>query len=132
MLDSTRSVFEGRSTTSARRSTPHSSLLWPQRKSNPERRQPCGGTPVLELIRRPQREKGLMGIMEGAGSISTPGTAPMTSPFPGMDPYLEQHWGDVHSSLIIYARDQLRRKLPGDLRARVEERVFVESFANDD
>jgi len=51
----------------------------------------------------------------------------MTSPFPGMDPYLERHWGDVHSSLVIYARDQLQRKLPDGLRARVEERVFVES-----
>lgn len=51
----------------------------------------------------------------------------MKSPFPGMDPYLESHWLDVHHSLVIYARDQLRPKLPRDLRARVEERVFVES-----
>lgn len=51
----------------------------------------------------------------------------MPSPFPGMDPYLEQFWGDVHQSMITYARDQLQDHLPGDLRARVEERVFVES-----
>jgi hypothetical protein len=44
-----------------------------------------------------------------------------------MDPYLEAYWGDVHASLIIYAREQLQKKLPGELRARVEERVFVES-----
>lgn len=44
-----------------------------------------------------------------------------------MDPYLEQFWRDVHASLIIYARDMLQERLPGDLRARVEERVFVES-----
>jgi hypothetical protein len=44
-----------------------------------------------------------------------------------MDPYLEQHWRDVHASLIIYIRDALGRTLPGDLRARVEERVVVES-----
>jgi hypothetical protein len=44
-----------------------------------------------------------------------------------MDPYLEAHWGDVHATLIIYAREQLQRQLPSDLRARVEERVFVES-----
>ena len=50
----------------------------------------------------------------------------MASPFPGMDPYLEPFWRDVHASLIIYARDQLQGKLPGDLRARVEERVVVE------
>jgi hypothetical protein len=51
----------------------------------------------------------------------------MTSPFPGMDPYLERHWGDVHTRLIIYTSDSLRRLLPADLRARVEERVFVEA-----
>lgn len=50
----------------------------------------------------------------------------MASPFPGMDPYLEQFWRDVHASLIIYARDQLQGNLPSDLRARVEERVVVE------
>src|SRR5438067_9752007 len=49
----------------------------------------------------------------------------MPSPFPGMDPYLEQHWGDVHTSLVIYARNQLQKVLPKDLRARVEERVVV-------
>jgi Protein of unknown function (DUF4058) len=51
----------------------------------------------------------------------------MPSPFPGMDPYLEQHWGDVHHRLITYASDQLQERLPGGLRARVEERIFVES-----
>lgn len=51
----------------------------------------------------------------------------MKSPFPGMDPFLERHWGDVHHSLIQYTRDALQPNLPDDLRARVEERVFVES-----
>jgi hypothetical protein len=51
----------------------------------------------------------------------------MNSPFPGMDPYLEQHWGDVHHSLVTYARDQLQAVLPGDLRARMQERVVVET-----
>lgn len=46
-----------------------------------------------------------------------------------MDPWLKAHWRDVHSSLIIYARDQLQPRLPGDLRARVEERVFIQSRA---
>jgi hypothetical protein len=44
-----------------------------------------------------------------------------------MDPYLEQHWRDVHASLIIYTRDQLQPALPEDLFARVEERVYVEN-----
>lgn len=45
----------------------------------------------------------------------------MKSPFPGMDPYLEAHWGDIHTSLMVYARNQLNEQLPGDLRAAVEE-----------
>jgi hypothetical protein len=51
----------------------------------------------------------------------------MKSPFPGMDPYLERHWGDVHHRLVQYGCDALQPGLPEDLRARVEERVFVES-----
>jgi len=46
-----------------------------------------------------------------------------------MDPYLERHWGDIHHSLIQYARDQLQEQLPDPLRARVEERIFLESDA---
>lgn len=44
-----------------------------------------------------------------------------------MDPYLEQYWHDVHHTLITYARDQLQGQLPAELRARVQERVFVET-----
>lgn len=44
-----------------------------------------------------------------------------------MNPFLERHWGDVHSSLVLYARNQLNRQLPGSLRARVEERLVVEN-----
>lgn len=51
----------------------------------------------------------------------------MPSPFPGMDPYLEAHWRDVHARLIIYACDALQGVLPGSLRARVEETVLVET-----
>src|SRR5580692_8048204 len=51
----------------------------------------------------------------------------MASPFPGMDPYLEAHWRDVHASLIIYARDALQGVLPRSLRARVEEQVLLET-----
>src|SRR5882672_3985233 len=52
---------------------------------------------------------------------------PRTSPFPGMDPYLEKHWGDIHHRLVQYACDQLQEQLPDPLRARVEERVFLEA-----
>ena len=51
----------------------------------------------------------------------------MKSPFPGMDPYLETHWGDIHQRMVLYAADQLQTQLPPDLRARVEERVFLQS-----
>lgn len=50
----------------------------------------------------------------------------MKSPFPGMDPYLEAHWGDIHTSLMVYARNQLNEQLPGDLQARVEESLAVQ------
>src|SRR2546430_8647848 len=49
----------------------------------------------------------------------------MKSPFPGMDPYLERHWLDVHASLVAYAADQLNRVLPEELVATKEERVAV-------
>src|SRR5215471_3459316 len=51
----------------------------------------------------------------------------MKSPFPGMDPYLEQFWLDVHARMILYACDQLEEQLPASLIARVEERVVFET-----
>src|SRR5437667_169407 len=51
----------------------------------------------------------------------------MPSPFPGMDPYLEAHWRDVHARLVIYASDALQSVLPDPLRARVEESVLLET-----
>jgi hypothetical protein len=50
----------------------------------------------------------------------------MNSPFPGMDPYLERHWGDVHSSIITFAKGELQSQLGGDLVARSEERIYVD------
>ena len=55
----------------------------------------------------------------------------MPSPFPGMDPYLEPHWLDVHTSLIGEARRNLNRSLPTGLVARAEERVAIESSEDD-
>jgi len=52
----------------------------------------------------------------------------MKSPFPGMDPWLERSWGDVHSRLITSASGVLNGVLPEDLVARVEERVVVDSL----
>lgn len=52
---------------------------------------------------------------------------PIKSPFPGMDPYLEAHWRDIHSRLVIYACDAMQVYLPRGLIARVEERVVVDA-----
>lgn len=50
----------------------------------------------------------------------------MNNPFPGMNPFLEQRWGDFHTSFNVAMRDALNRGLPGDLEARVEESVTVD------
>ena len=50
-----------------------------------------------------------------------------TNSFPGMNPFLESHWGDVRTSLTTYARDHIQPQLPSGLRARIEEYVAVES-----
>lgn len=55
----------------------------------------------------------------------------MKSPFPGMDPYLESRWLDVHSSLNIYTRDVLNQRLPPGLLARSEERAIVATEEED-
>ncbi|GIK71024.1 MAG: hypothetical protein BroJett021_00120 [Chloroflexota bacterium] len=49
----------------------------------------------------------------------------MPSPFPGMDPYLEDHalWPDVHSSLITYIREELQAKIRPSYVARIGERI---------
>jgi hypothetical protein len=54
------------------------------------------------------------------------------SPFPGMDPYLEQDWLDVHSRLMYLICDQLQDQLPRDLCARMESRVLVEGVNSGD
>ena len=50
----------------------------------------------------------------------------MKSPFPGMDPYLERHWRDVHGSLVFLAKKALQAQLGEGLIARSEERLIVE------
>ncbi len=48
---------------------------------------------------------------------------PRKNPFPGMNPYLERRWGDVHARLSSYAADQIQGQLPEALRARMQEGV---------
>jgi hypothetical protein len=51
----------------------------------------------------------------------------MSSPFPGMDPYLEEpgFWPDVHHGLISEVRDILARQLRPKYYVRIEERVYL-------
>ena len=44
-----------------------------------------------------------------------------------MDPFLERHWQDVHSTFMVFAKQQLNRQLPSQLIARVEESLAVET-----
>lgn len=50
----------------------------------------------------------------------------MKSPFPGMDPYLESRWRDLHPRLIVKSAAQLQRQFGNDMVANIEERVVVE------
>src|SRR5947209_2879947 len=50
----------------------------------------------------------------------------MKSPFPGMDPYLESRWSDVHATLIAFSGEALQPALPSGLRARCEESFVLE------
>ena len=47
------------------------------------------------------------------------------SPFPGMDPFLEARWPEVHARLIVYASNQINDQLPDDLQANIEENLSV-------
>jgi hypothetical protein len=51
----------------------------------------------------------------------------MPSPFPGMDPYLEEPalWPDLHQRLITYIADALQPQIRPRYRARIEERLYV-------
>ena len=51
----------------------------------------------------------------------------MQSPFPGMDPYLEEPrlWPDVHHGLISEMQALLNRRLRPHYHVRVEERVYI-------
>ena len=51
----------------------------------------------------------------------------MPSPFPGMDPYLENPilWPGVHQSLITFIRGALNRVLPEMYVADIGERVYI-------
>jgi hypothetical protein len=51
----------------------------------------------------------------------------MKSPFPGMDPYLEDpaFWPDFHTRFITYCSDYISDRLPEHYEARLDERLSV-------
>jgi hypothetical protein len=55
-----------------------------------------------------------------------------TNPFPGMNPWLEEHWPGVHSLLISAFSTQLSLHLPEDLMARPEEGVSISALGDQD
>jgi Protein of unknown function (DUF4058) len=53
----------------------------------------------------------------------------MSSPFPGMDPYIEAQgrWRDLHASLITYSRDALNEVLSENYVAQIDEQIRLVS-----
>ncbi len=53
----------------------------------------------------------------------------MPSPFPGMDPYLEDpaRWRDLHQRLMTHAGERLQRMLRPNYVVQLEERMYVAS-----
>ncbi|MBI3960991.1 MAG: DUF4058 family protein [Chloroflexi bacterium] len=52
---------------------------------------------------------------------------PLSSPFPGMDPFLEvpYRWKSVHTRLIVGMSDALSAQLPPEYAVEIEERVYI-------
>ena len=51
----------------------------------------------------------------------------MSSPFPGMDPYLEnpELWPEVHNRLIIAIADAVAPSLPAKYRVAIQKRTYL-------
>jgi len=50
---------------------------------------------------------------------------PHEKPVSRHGPFLEAHWGDVHTRMMVYVRNQLNAQLAAELQARVEESLAV-------
>src|SRR4051812_17515454 len=53
-------------------------------------------------------------------------------PFPGVDPWLQSVWGNVHTTMSTYVRDLLNEQLSPGLIAVTQQRVFIESSVGAD
>jgi hypothetical protein len=58
----------------------------------------------------------------------------MPSPFPGMDPYIEDpfFWGDFHGSLVGILRETLNRILPSRYVASMDRNVWVQEHTGEE
>jgi hypothetical protein len=58
----------------------------------------------------------------------------MPSPFPGMNPYLEQDdvWEDFHASLIPTLRELLERGIPADYIVKIETRLYIHELGDEE
>jgi len=57
----------------------------------------------------------------------------MPSPFPGMDPFIEnQEWSDFHPNLIVRIQESLVPKVSPRYLVRIERRVYVEHSSDGD
>ncbi|QSJ14422.1 DUF4058 family protein [Nostoc sp. UHCC 0702] len=51
----------------------------------------------------------------------------MNSPFPGMNPYLENpvFWAEVHHRLITAIADNIEENIPPQYRVAIEQRTYL-------
>src|SRR5690349_21124942 len=72
-------------------------------------------------------------MTDDAHSVIARRTSAMPSPFPGMDPYLEDPglWPDVHHSLIYETRRLLTAQLRPKYLVRIEERAYITNEEDD-
>jgi hypothetical protein len=54
-------------------------------------------------------------------------TSHRQNPFPGIDPWMQSRWSDIHTRLISYLCDQLAVTLPDDLVVVAEESIALEA-----
>jgi hypothetical protein len=58
----------------------------------------------------------------------------MPSPFPGMNPYLEQPdvWNDFHQTVLTYLRERLVAAVAPDYYVRIDEHLYIRDVPDDE
>ncbi len=59
-------------------------------------------------------------------------THPGPYPFPGMNPYFEEQWFQVHPCMIAASLSRLQRQMPPDLRVSIEQGMKISTRFTDD